>query len=51
MSTDHISELKRLLDQVVAEDRAYLRAENKALRAALAKAEQAAAFATYQVSE
>lgn len=41
MSTDHITELKKLVKQVTDDEIAYLRAENKALRAALAKAEQA----------
>lgn len=41
MSTDHTTELKKLLKQVTDDELAYLRAENKALRAALAKAEQA----------
>lgn len=41
MSTDHITELKKLVKQATDDEIAFLRAENKALRAALAKAEQA----------
>lgn len=47
MSTDHITELKKLLKEVTDDELACLRAENKALRSALAKAEQSLAETTY----
>lgn len=42
MSTDEITKLRRQLREVTENEITYLRAENQALRAALAKAEAAA---------